>query len=141
MHLTGQYWVCALQIAFSDNNKTPPMCKTRGRSGWVLMRQPSRPNASRSVIQQPHTHIYEERENMLPFFISVHFCFLACTFTQHHHHRDHQEPWPPWATFVIEALPTWRLAHSCTVLLLLRCRYHCRIGDVVVAFWRASFLH
>jgi hypothetical protein len=62
MHLTGQYWVCALQIAFSDNNKTPPMCKTRGRRGWVLMRQPSRPNASRSVIQQPHTHIYGERE-------------------------------------------------------------------------------
>jgi len=128
--------VCLCKL-HSPNNKTPPLCKTRGTRGWVLKLQPSRSSAS-------HTR----RESALPFFISVHFCFFfffpRCTFTQHHrhHHRHHQKPWSPWATFVIEALPTWRLAHSWTVLLLLRCRHNYRrIGDVVLPFWRASFLH
>ena len=89
-----------------------------------------------------HTHAERARFHFLLVSIFVSF-FPPCTFTQHHHHhRHHQKPWSPWATFVIEALPTWRLAHSWTVLLLLRCRHNYRrIGDVVLPFWRASFLH
>lgn len=78
-----------LQIAFPNNNKTPPLCKTRGRRGWVLMRQPSLPNASCSVPRH-HTHTYTEREWASIFFVSVHFCF--CVFSTLHDHPASPSP-------------------------------------------------
>lgn len=76
------------------------MCKTRRIRGWVLLRQPSHPNASQ-----------RKRQRALPFFISVCIFFFVftplppCTFSQHHHHHSHQQkPWSSWVTFAIQRL-------------------------------------